>query len=206
MAWTTELRRIFERAQGLLPIVLLGALVLVTYWLVQNSPILGDGGPERPVSAKPDAYFHHFRIVGFDQQGQWLMQISGDRAQHMAQQDTYEIEQPRMLKRSNADSAPMRLSADRAIASEEGQRMELFGQALIEQDAYTDARGQKKAAQELRSEYLLIDDRKKTVETQQPVTLVRGNDVFKADRMVASQQENRLQMDGRVRGTLMPRP
>ena len=35
MAWTTELRRLIERAQGLLPIVLLGALALVTYWLVQ---------------------------------------------------------------------------------------------------------------------------------------------------------------------------
>ena len=99
-----------------------------------------------------------------------------------------------------------RLSAERALASEEGRRMELFGQALIEQEADADARGQKKAAQELRSEYLLIDDRKQTVETQQPVTLVRSSDVFKADRMVASQQENRLQMDGRVRGTLMPRP
>lgn len=206
MAWTTELRRLIERAQGLLPIVLLGALALVTYWLVQNSPILGDAGSERPVSAKPDAYFHHFRIVGFDQQGQWLMQISGDRAQHRVHQDTYEIEQPRMLKRSHADAAPMRLSAERALASEEGRRMELFGQALIEQEADADARGQKKAVQELRSEYLLIDDRKQTVETQQPVTLVRGSDVFKADRMVASQQENRLQMDGRVRGTLMPRP
>ena len=206
MAWTSDLRRLAHHLQGFLPITLLGTLVLMTYWLVQNSPIWADASPEPHTSAKPDAYFHRFRIVRFDEQGQWLLQITGDRAQHLSQEDRYEIDQPRMLRRSQADGPPMRMSADRAVARDEGKTLELIGEAVIEQDPYIDALGIKRPVQEVRSQYLLLDEPRQVVQTHLPVTLIRGSDVFKADQMLALQKENRLELAGRVRGTLAPRP
>jgi len=206
MLWTVDWRPFSQRLQGLVPVTLLGLLALITYWLAQNSPILSDAGAERRDSGKPDAYFHQFRMVSFDHQGQWLMQISGDHARHTDQKDMYDIEEPRMLKRAKAGDPPMRLSASRARASDEGQQLELFGQALIEQEAYVDERGQKREGREIRSEYLLLDDHRQALETHLPVTLSRGADVFSAERLQALQKENRVQLEGRVRGVLMPRP
>jgi lipopolysaccharide export system protein LptC len=205
MIWTAEWRQLGHRLQSLLPATLLGLLVLVTYWLQQNSPILSEALPENRSSTKPDAYFYQFRIVGFDAQGQWLMQVSGKQARHMAHQDTYDIEQPRMIKRTEVGDAPMRLHAERALASDDGMRLELFGQAQIEQEAHIDKRGEKRQAQEIRSEYLLLDEHRHSVETHLPVTLTRGTDTFSANHMLAFTQSQQLQLDGRVRGTLAPR-
>ena len=100
----------------------------------------------------------------------------------------------------------MRMSADRAVARDEGKTLELIGEAVIEQDPYIDALGIKRPNQEVRSPYLLLDEPRQTVQTHLPVTLIRGSDVFKADQMLALQKENRLELVGRVRGTLVPRP
>lgn len=206
MAWTVDWRPLSQRLQGWLPVTLLGLLALVTYWLAQNSPILSEAESDRRDSGKPDAYFYQFRMVSFDHEGQWLTQISGDQARHTDRADMYDIEEPRLLKRAKAGDAPMRMSAVRARASDEGKQLELFGQALIEQAPYVDQTGQKREGREIKSEYLLLDDRRQTLETHLPVTMSRGADVFRAEKMQALQQENRVQLEGRVRGTLMPRP
>ncbi|MDI9331773.1 MAG: LPS export ABC transporter periplasmic protein LptC [Alphaproteobacteria bacterium] len=204
MASIADARQLSQRLQALLPMVLLGVLALLTYWLVQNSPILSDAEPERRASAKPDAYFYQFRIVSFDEQGQWLLQVGGERALHLGHQDRYDIDQPRMLQRSRSDGPPARISAEQARVTDNGALVELLGEAIIERQSHKDAQGRPMARFEIRSEYLLLDDHRKTMETNLPVTLIRGGDVFKANSMKALQEQNQLQLQGRVRGTLMP--
>ena len=57
----------------------------------------------------------------------------------------------------------------------------------------------------MRSDYLMLDNRRQIVETHQPVAIVRGADQLSADRLTAQQLDGTLQLEGRVHGTLAPR-
>lgn len=205
MASTVDWRRLGLRLQAFLPMLLLGVLALVTYWLVQNSPILHEASPETRKSGKPDAFFYRFQLVSLDDKGQWQMQISGDRALHREDQKIYEVDQPRMVKQDGVTQVKTLISAQRARASDDGTQVELFGQAAIERKAQVDALGKSQEAFEVRSEYLMLDDRRQMIQTHLPVTLKKGSDQMSAERMTALQLEGQLQLEGRVRGTLAPR-
>ncbi len=205
MASTVDWRFWSMRLQSALPLLMLGMLALVTYWLVQNSPILQDPTEQAPKSAKPDAYFHEFKLVGLDENGQWQIQITGQRAWHREDLQAYEFEQPRMIQQDVKTGHLTRISAERARTNEDGTQVQLFGQAHIQREARVDARGRPQEALEIRSEYLMLDDRRQVLETHLPVTLKRGADEIRADRLRAMQLDGKLELEGRVRGTLAPR-
>ncbi len=205
MASTVDWRLWSARLQSALPLLMLGVLALVTYWLVQNSPILQDPAAQVPKSTKPDAYFHHFKLVGLDENGQWQIQITGQRAWHREDLQAYEFEQPRMLQQDVKTGNLTRISAERARTNEDGTQVQLFGQAQIQREARVDAQGKKQEAFEIRSEYLMLDDRRQVLETHLPVTLKKGATEISAERLRALQLDGKLELEGRVRGTLAPR-
>jgi len=116
MAWTVDWRkvRLGQRLQALLPVLLLGSLALLTYWLVQNSPILAEDTSGQSASVKPNAYFHRFRLVSFGAKGEWEMQLSGQRASHRADIERYDIDAPQLLRRDSQTGAATQVSAQRA--------------------------------------------------------------------------------------------
>jgi lipopolysaccharide export system protein LptC len=59
---------------------------------------------------------------------------------------------------------------------------------------------------EFRGEFLHAFTQTERVRSNQPVTLIRGDDHFTADAMEYDNVEQVLQMRGRVRGILMPKP
>ncbi len=193
------------RLQGFLPAVLLGFLALLTYWLVQNSPILNESDPPKAKSSKPDAFFYHFRLVGFDERGDWRLQIDGAQAWHRPDVESYEIDRPQIIQRNEKSRVLTLVRADKARTDDDGTVVQLFGNAQIQRDGYIDAQGKKQDPLDVRSEYLMLDDRRQTVETHLPVTIVRGADQLSAGRLLAQQLDGVLQLEGRVQGTLAPR-
>jgi lipopolysaccharide export system protein LptC len=207
MASTTDFgwRALGLRLQALLPALLLGLLALLTYWLVQNSPIINDSEAPAPKSSKPDAFFYRFNLIGFDERGDWRIQISGDRAWHRPDLESYEIDRPNIVKRDDKTRALTVVRANKARSDEDGTVVQLFGQAEVKRGAYTDAQGKSQDPMDVRSDYLQIDDRSQTVETHMPVTIVRGGDQLSAGRLQAQQLDGTLKLEGRVHGTLVPR-
>lgn len=208
MTWTVDrLWRMFAglRLQGFLPAVLLGFLALLTYWLVQNSPIINEADAPQVKSNKPDAFFYRFRLVGFDEHGDWRLQIDGAQAWHRPDVESYEIDRPQIIQRNDKNRVLTSVRADKARTDDDGTVVQLFGNAQIRRDGYTDAQGKRQEPLDVRSEYLMLDDRRQTVETHLPVTIVRGADQLSAGRLVAQQLDGILQLEGRVHGTLAPR-
>lgn len=207
MASTTDRgwRTLSLRLQGLLPAVMLGLLALLTYWLVQNSPIINDTDPPAAKGTKPDAFFYRFKLVGFDERGDWQMQIDGAQAWHRPDLESYEIDRPLITKRDDKTRVITSVRADKARTDDDGTVVQLFGHAQVRRDGYTDAQGKKQDPLEVRSDYLMLDDRRQIVETHLPVTIVRGTDQLSAGRLVAQQLDGTLQLEGRVHGTLAPR-
>ena len=198
--------RLGQRLQALLPVLLLGTLALFTYWLVRNSPIMAEEEKSRVANVKPNAYFHQFRLISFDLRGEWEMQATGTRATHRADLERYDIDSPRMSRRDAQTGAQTQVSAQRAQVNDEGSKVQLFGQAVIQRPPHKAPNGELSKALEIRSDYLLLDDHRHAVETNRPVTLTQGQDRFSAERMLALQKEGKLELDGRVRGTLVPPP
>jgi lipopolysaccharide export system protein LptC len=199
--------RLTPRLQAALPATLLGLLALLTYWLVQNSPIIADTETSARASVKPNAYFHDFRLVGFGPQGQTELQLTGVRAVHHADTDRYDIEQPRMVRTDEKTGVKTWVSAQRGQINDTGKQLELFGQASVQRQATLGAGrgGTAKPPMDIRSEYLLLDDNRQLLQTHLPVTIIQGQDQFSAQRMTALQRDGRVQLDGRVRGTLAAR-
>lgn len=207
MAWTIDWRQLHlgQRLQAWLPVWLLGALALFSYWLVQNSPILNTAETARSPSIKPNAYFYHFRLIGYGRDGKWEMQMNGQRASHREDLQHYDIDGPKMLKRSPVSGVLTQVSARRGQINESGTVAHLFEQAVIHRPRQQAADGTVSKPLEIRSEYLLLDDERQALETHQPVVIMQDQDQFKAEHMLALQQDGKLTLDGNVRGTLMPR-
>ena len=198
--------RLGQRLQALLPVLLLGTLALFTYWLVRNSPIMAEEEKSRVANVKPNAYFHQFRLISFDLRGEWEMQATGTRATHRADLERYDIESPRISRRDVQTGAQTQVSAQRAQVNDAGSKVQLFGQAVIQRPAHKAPNGEMSKALEIRSDYLLLDDDRQALETDRPVVIAQGQDRFSAERMLALQKDGKLELDGRVRGTLVPPP
>jgi lipopolysaccharide export system protein LptC len=207
MAWTIDWRqlRLGQRMQAWLPVWLLGALALFSYWLVENSPILNATEPDRPASIKPNAYFYNFRLIGYGRDGKWEMQMNGQRASHREDLQHYDIDAPKMLKRSPESGVLTQVSAQRGQINESGTVARLFEQAVVYRPRQKAADGTVSKPLEIRSEYLLLDDERHALQTDRPVVITQDQDQFRAEHMLALQQDGKLTLDGHVRGTLMPR-
>ena len=206
MPWAIDRNRSWgQRLQAVLPVLLLGTLALVTYWLVRNSPIMStESAPAQP-STKPNAYFRNFHLVSFDAQGRWIAQISGVKASHRDVTEMYEIESPQVLRRDQKTDTLTQVSARQGQVNEQGSLIRLHGQAVIRRESNKATAGAPSRPLEISSETLLLDDERQMIEAPQTVLITQGLNRFSADHMVAMQPEGKLQLTGRVHGTLMPR-
>ena len=73
-------------------------------------------------------------------------------------------------------------------------------------EASTDASGRVDPRLEFRSEFLHAYVNTERVKTNQPVVMTRGNDRFTGDAMDFDNLSRVMNLQGRVRGVLMPGP
>ena len=85
--WRSVLR-VWDRVSIYLPIVLMSALALSTYWLVRNSPVFAT--PEAAKAAKHDVdyFMRKFTIKSFDETGTLRSEVKGLEGRHFADTDT----------------------------------------------------------------------------------------------------------------------
>ena len=199
------IRTSWERVSMYLPVILMGLLALGTYWLVRNAPVVGLPEAERPVRHEPDYFMRTFSVKTFDEKGQLQSEVNGVEGRHFPDTDTLEIDQVRMRSFSK-DGKVILATADRALSNGDGSEVQLFGNAIVVRESTTDKDGRVDPRLEFRSEFLHAYVNTERVRTNQPVVLTRGNDRFTGDTMDFDNISQVMQMQGRVRGMLMPGP
>ena len=88
-------RDILDKLVAWAPVLLLGALAALTYWLdaqVQPQPVRRDGSARHD----PDLFLQDFRAVTFDAQGQARETLAAVRAEHFPDDDSAELVSPRL--------------------------------------------------------------------------------------------------------------
>ena len=146
-----------------------------------------------------------FSVKTFNEKGQLQSEVNGIEGRHFPDTDTLEIDQVRM-RSFNQDGKVVVATADRALSNSDGSEVQLFGNAIVVREASTDASGRVDPRLEFRSEFLHAYVNTERVKTNQPVVMTRGNDRFTGDAMDFDNLSRVMNLQGRVRGVLMPGP
>ena len=197
-------RRAWDLLSIYLPLILMGVLALVSWWLVRSTPGLAPVVLEARVRHESDYFMRNFSIKTFDVDGHLKSEISGAMARHFPDTDTVEIEQIR-LRSFSANGAITNATANRALTNGDGSEVQLIGNAWVRNEAHTEHSGRKVPAGEFRSDFLHAFTNAERLKTHRPVRLVRGNDKLTADAMDFDNVAGVLSLQGHVRGELHPK-
>ena len=196
-------QRGWDAATVYLPVVLMGLLALGTWWLVRNAPMPQMPRAEVERRHEADYFMRDFSVKNFDAAGRLQSELQGSLARHYPDTDTIDIDAVRM--RSQApDGRVTHATANRALSNGDGTEVQLFGNAVVTREALALPNGQKQPKLEFRGEFLHAWTQTERVSSNQPVTLIRGNDRFTANSMDYDNLEQVLEMRGRVQGTIAP--
>lgn len=198
-------RDLWDQAAVYLPIVLMGVLALGTYWLVRSTPIFGIAAPPAPPRHEADYFMRDFAVRTFDAQGRLKNELFGTEGRHYPDTDTLEITDAR-IRAINPDGRVIVATARRALSNSDASQVQLFGDAVVVREPGLDAAGHPLPRLEYRGEFLNAYPNQERVTSNKPVTLTRGNDRFTADSMDYDNYSGVLDLNGRVRGVLVPGP
>lgn len=197
------LRRGIDRLTMYLPIIMTALLALGTYWLVRNAPkLLEASAPEAPTH-EPDYFMRGFVVKSFQPNGELRTEMSGKEGRHYPDNDTFEVDNVRVRSVSPTGFLT-HASANRGLSNADATEVQLFGNAVVVRDAATGPNGKSVPRLEFRGEFLHAFLDTERVRSNKPVTLIRGSDQFTGDSFDYDNATGVANLQGRVRGLLMP--
>jgi lipopolysaccharide export system protein LptC len=187
-----------------MPLLLMGALALGTYWLVRNTPIFSSTEVVKEVIHEVDYFMENFTIKTFDESGKLKSEIAGTQARHYADTDILEIDQARIIS-INVNGQLTTATANRAYSNGDGSEVQLTGNARVIREASRGAQGRDAPRLEFQGEFLHAFLNEERVESHKPVLLIRGADQFTGNVFSYNNLDQVAVLTGRVRGVLMPK-
>lgn len=200
-----RMRRVWDKLAIYLPLVVMALMAMTTYWLVRTTPNLDSAPDEAPVRHVPDYFMQNFSLKVFGEDGRLKSEMLGVAGRHYPDTDTLEIDAPH-IRVFAAEGGVTTATANRALVNGDGSEAQLFEKAVIIRQPSPNAQGLNSPRSELHSEFLHLFADTEQVRSHLPVVMVRGGgDRFTADGLGYDSLNHTVQLNGRVRGTLMPR-
>ena len=187
-----------DRLTLYLPLLVMLALALGSWWLVRSMPDLWRAPKDKVVRKEPDYKLREFAVKVFDTQGRLVREIKGDEGRHYPDTDELHIEQVR-FKAQTDTGQQLNAVGRKGIATGDGERVSLLGNAQAVREATADL-----PRIELRSEKIVALIKAEKLLSSEPVQIKRGTDVFSASGMDFDIRSGHYQLSGRVHGTLAP--
>ncbi len=181
-----------------LPLLLMAALALATWWLVKNSPQPARVQPPRSVTSEPDYTMRQFAIERFDAGGRLKLRIEGAQLRHFPDSDRIEIESA-TIRAYAPDGRVTLATARRALGNGDGSEIQLLGGAEV---TAQDAGG---VPLVMRGEFLhafLVTER---IRSHLPVLVRQGGSELRAAGLEYDHTTRRLDLKGPLRAVLTPR-
>jgi len=198
-----KLLSLWDRTAMYMPLLLMAALALGTYWLVRNTPTFNAPETVKEVGHEVDYFMQNFTIKSFEEDGKLKSEIQGTEARHFADTDILEIDQAR-IHSININKQLTTATANRAYSNGDGSEVQLTGNARVVREASRDAQGKDVPRLEFRGEFLHAFLNEERVQSHLPVLLIRGADQFTGNVFTYNNLEQVAVLTGRVRGVLMP--
>lgn len=196
-------RGLLDRLTLYLPVLLMGALAMATYWLVRSTPMVSAPEPMVALQHQPDYFMRKFAVKTFDAEGRLKSEVSGGEARHFPDTDTLEIDQVH-IRSFNEQGRLTTATARQAITNGDASEVQLIGNARVVRDVVPDKGGQLQPGMTFTGEFLHAFMNTERVKSHKPVELTRGKDRFTADSMDFDNLDRVMLLTGRVRGQLVP--
>lgn len=192
--------RLWDGVSIYLPLAMMGALALGTYWLVRNTPVFSPPEAPKEVRQTADYFMRNFTVKNFDEAGKLKSEVAGTEARHYPVSDTLEIDQGRI--RSVDDEGRLTTAtAHRVLSNSDGSELQLIGNALVVREG---PQGQDGPRMVFRGEFLHVFLNDERVKSHKPVQITRGQDAFTGDTLVYDNLTGVANLKGRVKGVLTP--
>lgn len=193
-------RRLWRWVLNALPVLLMGLLAAATWWLVKNTPVPPDPRPPAPARHVADFVMRGFSLDSHGTDGALISRLGGDEARHFPDNDTYEIDAPR-VRRVLDDGRVLSASARSALANGDGSQVRLRGDARV----LRQTRPGGGETLEFRSEFLELFTRTEQMRSHLPVQMRSARGELRAGNMEYDHLERVALFGGRVSGYFSPR-
>ena len=194
----------FDRIVAWSPVLLLGALAALTYWLdaqVQPPTERRDGSSRHD----PDLFLEDFRAVTFDASGKPREALSAQGAQHFPDDDSAELAKPR-LSLTEPGRPTLTISADRGRIAGDREHGDFTGHVRVERDADpTPATGGEPSGPvTLTTDLLHVFTKEQRVQTDSAVTIEEPRGIIRGRGLEFDNKAKRVRITSHVSGTLQP--
>ena len=195
------------RAQSLLanylPLVLMAFLASGTWWLVKNTPLLGEAGAPAPLRHVPDYRMANFEIQRIGADGRLNVQIAGAELRHYPDTDTVEIDHVR-VRAVSPDGSLAIAEAKRAISNGDGSDMQLLGDVRLRRLA-PGASESGPAVIEVRGEFLQALSNSEILRSHLPVTIRQGGTTLNTQNFEYRHLTGQVSFTGKAQGQITSR-
>lgn len=201
--WLDTLAALWDKTSIYLPVLLMGLLALVSYWVVSLSPSAELPAPERVVSQAPDSIMRDFAVRQFSPNGTLQSELFGREMRRYPYNDTSVIDEAHGVqiadtgRRTTFQAQRLTTNADQSIYWFEGNVI------IIREAHHTPASQDPRV--EYRGEALTLYVDEDRLASDQPVIITRGNDRISGNRLRYDDNSTVLDVQGRVRALLQPR-
>ena len=198
-------RLFLDRLVAWSPVLLLGALAALTYWLdaqVQAPALHRDGSSRHD----PDLFLTDFKAVTFDARGLPRESLTAASARHFPDDDSAELADP-TLSLTEPDHPKMTITADSGIIAGDREHGEFKGHVKVLRDAES-APAQPGETPSgpvtLTTSLLRVDTQEARVTTDQPVTIEEPRGIIHGRGLQFDNKAKRVRIESHVSGTLSP--
>jgi lipopolysaccharide export system protein LptC len=182
-----------KHAGSLFPLLLVGALAALTFWLqrISEGPAGDRSGRHRH---DPDFIIDQFSVRSFGSAGTLQHTMNATRMLHYPDDDTTTVVAPRLVFHA---TPPTRLSAEQALLSKDAKEVTLERNVRL-------VRGGEGGSLpiEATSERLVVVPDLETATTNTPVTITQGRSVVTGSGLVADNKTKQTTLLGPVRGVI----
>ena len=198
--------RLVDRLIGWAPLLLLGALAVLTWWLDAqiNEPGNGRNGDGRH---DPDLIIEGVRAVELDADGNAVQTLAARRASHFPDDGTVEFDAPNFTTSQpgrpafTVQAEHGRMSGDRENAYFEGN---VRATRAADKGADASDADQASGPITLSTEFLHVIPKADRAQTDKPVTIEEPRGIIRATGLVLDNQAKTLKFNADVRGTMAP--
>ena len=191
----------------LMPLILMGALTLLTFWLVQKNTPPEKSTIERVRLHEPDYTIKNGALSALNELGNTKYRILGNKVTHYDDDASIDILTPRM-RLFQADKAPVTVKSDTGHLDGDLTILDLFDNASIFRPAQAATASQPATLRMLASssyfKVLINDD---IIETNRPITLEQGMSIMNStEGGIFNNVEQSMVLTGRVKGRIERAP
>ena len=175
-----------ERLPSLVALFLLALLVLSTWWAANYTLNTVALDPPRRQTHEPDTWAQNFVMLRTNEAGIAINRLEGAYMLHYPDDDSYHLDDA-IVTLNQAQSPIMTAQSDNAIMDEDGTRIQLVGNALLQRQA--DAKGD---VLSVRSERIVLYPNQDTMETDEPAVVKNGSNTLQGTGMAYNNTTRQL--------------